>query len=141
MTLARTDVSEDVTLYQGDCRDVMCALEPESVDAIVTDPPYLLEFMGKAFDRQHKGMLGSNPGQKMYAWHLTWAEHAFRVLKPGGYIIAFGGDRTFHRLYSAIEDVGFQPRHTVAWLYGQGFPKSRNVSADLAQVEYCDCDD
>ena len=126
----------------GDCLDVMRRLTDEGVqvDAVVTDPPYLLEFMGKAFDKQHKSLPGANDGQKMQAWHEQWTSLAFNLLKPGGHIAAFGGERTFHRLYSALEDAGFQPRHTLTWLTGSGFPKSRNISKDLADVEWCDCD-
>lgn len=130
-----------VTVMHGDCREVLATLPEASVDAIVTDPPYLLEFMGKEFDRQHREHEGANDGQRMQAWHLSWAVEAFRVLRPGGHIVAFAGDRTFHRLYAAIEDAGFIPRHTIAWLFGSGFPKSKNVSADLEKVDWCDCED
>src|SRR5699024_6233899 len=91
----------------------MNAMPPESVDAIVTDPPYGLGFMGKKWD-------GLPPS-------LEWAEACYRVLKPGGHIAAFGGTRTWHRLAVAIEDAGFEMRDSLAWLYGTGFPKSHNV--------------
>jgi site-specific DNA-methyltransferase (adenine-specific) len=64
----------------------------------------------------------------MQSWHYAWAVEAYRVLKPGGHLLAFGGTRTYHRLVCALEDAGFEIRDTVAWLYGQGFPKSLNVS-------------
>ena len=64
----------------------------------------------------------------MQEWHTVWAEEAFRVLKPGGHLLAFGGTRTYHRLASAVEDAGFQIRDMVEWFYGSGFPKSLNVS-------------
>jgi site-specific DNA-methyltransferase (adenine-specific) len=63
--------------------------------------------MGKAFDRQHKALAGDNEGQQMQAWHSAWVKQAYRVLKPGGYLLAFGGSRTVHRLMSALEDAGF----------------------------------
>src|SRR5699024_2772277 len=91
----------------------MNAMPPESVDAIVTDPPYGLGFMGKKWD-------GLPPS-------LEWAEACYRVLKPGGHIAAFGGTRTWRRLAVAIEDAGFEMRDSLAWLYGSGFPKSMNV--------------
>src|SRR5699024_11177015 len=91
----------------------MNAMPPESVDAIVTDPPYGLGFMGKKWD-------GLPPS-------LEWAEACYRVLKPGGHIAAFGGTRTWHRLAVAIEDAGFEMRDSLAWLYGSGFPKSHDV--------------
>lgn len=107
--------SEDlVTLYHGDCIEVMRTLPAESVHAIVTDPPYGLGFMGKAWDDLPPG--------------LDFAVEAFRVLKPGGHILAFGGTRTSHRLAVAIEDAGFEIRDSIAWLYGSGFPKSMDVS-------------
>ena len=102
------------TLYRGDCLDVLAAMEPESVDAIVCDPPYGLGFMGKQWD-------ALPPGE-------DWARLCFRVLKPGGHLVAFGGTRTVHRLTTAIEDGGFEIRDTVSWLYWSGFPKSLDVS-------------
>lgn len=85
-----------------------------SVDAIVTDPPYGLGFMGAKWD-------ALPPGK-------DWAEECLRVLKPGGHLLAFGGTRTWHRLAVAIEDAGFEIRDSVMWLYGSGFPKSHDVS-------------
>src|SRR5699024_4723622 len=84
-----------------------------SVDAIVTDPPYGLGFMGAKWD-------ALPPGK-------DWAEECLRVLKPGGHLLAFGGTRTWHRLAVAIEDAGFEIRDSVMWLYGSGFPKSHDV--------------
>ena len=101
------------TIHHGDCIETMNAMPPESIDAIVTDPPYGLGFMGKKWD-------GLPPS-------LEWAEACYRVLKPGGHIAAFGGTRTWHRLAVAIEDAGFEMRDSLAWLYGSGFPKSMNV--------------
>ena len=101
------------TIHNGDCIETMNAMPPESVDAIVTDPPYGLGFMGKKWD-------GLPPS-------LEWAEACHRILKPGGHIAAFGGTRTWHRLAVAIEDAGFEMRDSLAWLYGSGFPKSMNV--------------
>ena len=84
-----------------------------SVDAIVTDPPYGLGFMGAKWD-------ALPPGK-------DWAEECLRVLKPGGHLLAFGGTRTWHRLAVAIEDAGFEIRDSIMWLYGSGFPKSHDV--------------
>ena len=103
-----------VTLHLGDCLDVMAAMEPNSVDAIVTDPPYGLAFMGKDWDHGVPG--------------IPFWEQALRVAKPGAHLLAFGGTRTFHRLAVAIEDAGWELRDTVCWLYGSGFPKSHDVS-------------
>lgn len=97
-------------LRQGDCLEVMRGMADASVTAIVTDPPYALEFMGKGWDRVLPDV-------------GVWKE-ALRVLKPGGVLLCFGGTRTFHRLTCAIEDAGFQVRDVLCWLYGSGFPKS-----------------
>ena len=92
----------------------MRTLPDASIDAIVTDPPYGLGFMGKAWD-------ALPPGR-------PWAEEALRLLKPGGHLVAFGGTRTYHRLACAIEDAGFELRDSVGWVYYSGFPKSLDVS-------------
>lgn len=197
-----------VTVHHGDCIEVMRMLPADSVHAVVTDPPYGLEFMGKdwygadgfrrslnpndagrdnAFGRLSKrgpeyrtaskataGMSqtgysdganrierpsflgglnpkcttcgkwqrGGNPCScesptftderlprlhTFQEWCTEWAREALRVLKPGGYLLAFGGSRTWHRLASGIEDAGFEIRDSIAWLYGTGFPKNGNV--------------
>ena len=100
-------------IYHGDCREVMQTLHPESVDSIVSDPPYGLSFMGKGWDH-------GVPGVEF------WTE-ALRVAKPGAHLLAFGGTRTYHRLACAIEDAGWEIRDCVGWIYGQGFPKSLNI--------------
>jgi DNA modification methylase len=116
-------------IIHGKCVEAMAAMSEASVDAIVTDPPYLISFMGKAFDSQHRAdASGASEGEAMQEWHETWAREALRVLKPGGHLLAFGGTRTYHRLACAIEDAGFEIRDTIAWLYGSGFPKSLDVS-------------
>jgi len=102
-------------VLHGDCIAVMRGeLADGSIDAIVTDPPYGLGFMGKAWD-------ALPPGEE-------WARECLRVLKPGGHLLAFGGTRTWHRLAVAVEDAGFEIRDSVAWMYGSGFPKSLDVS-------------
>ena len=101
-------------ILEGDCVEVMRGMDDESVDAIVTDPPYGLGFMGKAWDDLPPG--------------LEWAQECLRVLKPGGHLLAFGGSRTYHRLAVAVEDAGFEIRDQIMWLYGSGFPKSLDVS-------------
>lgn len=192
-------------VVHGDCIEVMRGMEAESVDAIVTDPPYGLEFMGKEWDRfrvddpgtnRHRGeyagvqgFLGGGDGTHAarstraavgfgggkrphtsrcvgcgkrdqfrnahscpegtewrnelidpYAapptmlafqeWTRAWALEAIRVLRPGGHLLAFGGTRTYHRLAGGVEDAGFEVRDCLAWLYGQGFPKSLNLHGE-----------
>jgi site-specific DNA-methyltransferase (adenine-specific) len=137
----------------GNSIDVIAAMKPNSVDAIVTDPPYGLEFMGRAWDAPWKpsgfdGRTRDNSGQvkDAYArtldrapakyraggafqeWTAEWAAAALHALKPGGHLIAFGGTRTHHRAWSGIEDAGFEIRDTLMWLYGSGFPKSSDIS-------------
>lgn len=103
----------DVRVIHGDCLEVLKQLKENSVDAIVTDPPYGLSFMGKKWDY-------SVP--KVGLWR-----EVLRVLKPGGHLLSFGGTRTYHRMVVAIEDAGFEIRDQVMWLYGSGFPKSHNI--------------
>jgi hypothetical protein len=99
-------------LLQGDMREKLAELADSSVDSIVTDPPYGLGFMGKDWDR-------GVPGVEF--WRLL-----LRVAKPGTHLLAFGGSRTFHRLWCAVEDAGWDLRDTILWLHGEGFPKSSN---------------
>lgn len=174
-------------LYNADCLDVLPGIATGSVDAVVVDPPYGLEFMGKDWDKldwrltagfsqggserfgnspplpsfggptsenricrackgtergqDRKGFhrcrcetpdfpesayRPSDSGQAMQAWHFRWAGVVLRVLKPGGYLLSFGGTRTFHRLACALEDAGFELRDTLCWLYGQGYPKAKS---------------
>lgn len=101
-------------IINGDCLEVMRGMADASVTAIVTDPPYALNFMGKGWD-------------KVLPPVDVWRE-ALRVLKPGGMLLAFGGTRTSHRLTCSIEDAGFQIRDSIMWLYGSGFPKSQDIS-------------
>ena len=135
----------------ADCVAHMKTLPEDSIDSIVTDPPYGLEFMGKEWDKlwtsRDKATAdltgkSSSPfvaaaveryvgGSTAQAWHLEWATAALRVLKPGGHLLAFGGTRTYHRLASAIEDAGFEIRDTIDWVYANGFPKSHNVGAAI----------
>ena len=108
--------SKQAVIFLGDCREVMATLPESYFDAIVTDPPYELKFMGKGWD-------GSGVAYDPKVWKA-----ALRVLKPGGHMLAFGGTRTYHRMAVAIEDAGFEIRDSLMWLYGSGFPKSLDVS-------------
>ncbi|MCI0366549.1 MAG: hypothetical protein L0219_22020, partial [Phycisphaerales bacterium] len=101
-------------MIHGDCLDVMPVLAENSVDTIITDPPYGLEFMGKEWDHGVPGMP---------FWNA-----ALRVAKPGAMLLAFGGTRTYHRLAAAIEDAGWELRDCFMWLYGSGFPKGHDVA-------------
>lgn len=105
-----------MTVMNMDCIDGMRLFPDAYFDSIVTDPPYELGFMGKAWDAS-----GIANNVEM------WAE-ALRVLKPGGHLLAFSGSRTYHRMVCAIEDAGFEIRDQIMWVYGSGFPKSLDVS-------------
>jgi DNA modification methylase len=110
-------IREGIEIYHGDCLSVLQELPENSIDSIVTDPPYGLKLMGKDWDHGIPGV------------HF-WVE-ALRVAKPGAYLLAFGGTRTFHRLTCAIEDAGWEIRDCLGWLYGSGFPKSHDVSKGI----------
>ena len=144
-------------VLQGDCLKVLPSLRDCSVDSIVTDPPYGLEFMGKEWDafkpsaakirkpseRDRQPGSAHNATTSLVArnqpdsyaagkpyqdWCESWAAECLRVLKPGGHLLAFGGTRTYHRMTCAIEDAGFEIRDSLHWIYGSGFPKSMDVS-------------
>ena len=118
--------SNGYALACGDCRDVLRTLPDNSVDAIVTDPPYELGFMGKAWDSTG------------IAYDVTVWRECLRVLKPGGHLLAFGGSRTYHRLACAVEDAGFEIRDQIQWVYGSGFPKSHDVSKAIDKAAGAD---
>ena len=96
----------------GDCLEEMRKMADNSISAIVTDPPYGLSFMGKGWDH--------------VVPEVSYWKEALRISKPGSFLIAMGGTRTFHRLTCAIEDAGWEIRDCISWLYGSGFPKSHN---------------
>lgn len=108
---------KEYKLFLGDCLEKLDELEDNSVDAIVTDPPYGLSFMNKKWDYDIPNV-------------EIWKK-CLRVLKPGGYLLSFGGSRTYHRIAVNIEDAGFEIRDTVMWVYGSGFPKSHNIGLKI----------
>jgi len=107
---------ETYTVHIGSNLDVLPTLEDNSIDSIVTDPPYEISFMSKSWD-------GSGIAYSVELW-----KECLRILKPGGHLLSFGGTRTWHRVAVAIEDAGFEVRDSIAWMYGSGFPKSLDVS-------------
>ena len=106
---------ESYKLYKGNMMDLDQVIADESIDAVITDPPYEINFMNNKWD--NNGVAFKKE---------TW-EKCYKVLKKGGYLLAFGSSRTFHRIAVAIEDAGFEIRDTIMWLYGSGFPKSVSV--------------
>ena len=146
-----------VMIYHGDSVEVMRAMPDNSVDSIVTDPPYGIRFMGKAWDgadiekqtatRRKYGdgpsptgghnstaanaglyNLSLSANQAFAEWTRVWSVEALRILKPGGHMLVFCGPRTYHRMASGVEDAGFEIRDQIMWIYGSGFPKSLDVS-------------
>jgi DNA modification methylase len=146
------------TVYVGDCREVMAQMEPEQFHAVVTDPPYGLEFMGKQWDAPwkangkvevcDKGTDKSHPfrdganrveyglsdPQGFQMWFNLCAAGMLRVVKPGAHLLSFGGTRMWHRMACAVEDAGWEIRDTVMWVYGSGFPKGVNVSKAIDKM-------
>jgi len=115
---------DDVTVGKhriicGDCIEVLKQMPDESIDAIVTDPPYGIEYMARSWD--------TTTPQK------EWAAEVFRVLRNGGHVISFGATRTIHRITTVLEDAGFEIRDMISWVYESGFPKSRDISKSIDQ--------
>jgi DNA modification methylase len=180
----RKEYKVDIELKLGDCLDVLKTIPDNSIDSVVTDPPYGLEFMGKEWDtfkqgriaeykeggkidleqiESRKGKGGAGPsytnraaakcrkcGKQRWSgspckceepdfeidnstqhtfqsFTEAWARECYRVLKPGGHLLAFGGSRMYHRLACGVEDAGFEIRDQIMWVYGSGFPKSHNI--------------
>jgi len=120
-------MSQTYKIYHGSNLDILPTLADNSVDSIVTDPPYELGFMGKSWDSTG------------IAYNVEMWKQCLRVLKPGGHLLAFSGSRTYHRMAVAIEDAGFEVRDQMMWVYGSGFPKSHNISKAIdknAGVEF-----
>ena len=111
-----------VTLLKGDCLDKLKELQDNSIDSVVTDPPYEIGFMGKGWDDSG---IANNPE--------LWKE-VLRVLKPGGHLLSFSHSRTYHRQAVAVEDAGFEIRDQMMWIYGSGFPKSHNVGNSIDKL-------
>ena len=112
---------EKVNLFNGNNLEVLKTLEPNSIDSIITDPPYGLSFMNKKWDYDVPSI-------------EFWKE-VYRVLKPGGHILSFGGTRTYHRMVVNMEDAGFEIRDQIMWIYGSGFPKSLNIGKGINNLE------
>jgi len=147
----RTNLTSRNTILLGDCIEIMQQLPDNSIDSVVTDPPYGLGFMNKEWDIFDKSQFGiaGNEGKNdlkvkkhfdvlpryntegLYDFTRRWASECLRVLKPGGYLLSFGGSRTYHRIACAIEDAGFEVRDMLEWVYGSGFPKSMNVGEGM----------
>lgn len=134
---------DNFKLINDDCLKALDKIEPNSIDSIVTDPPYGLTSITKrfggaeskpaqygkdgSFQRLSKGFMGKEWDGSGIEYNIEMWQKCLKVLKPGGHLLAFGGSRTFHRIACAIEDAGFEIRDTIMWLYGSGFPKSMNI--------------
>lgn len=115
------DLYDGITLHQGDCRDIMRTYPDQHFDAVITDPPYGISFAGEKWDT-------ATP-HGFQAWAQSWGEEALRVIKPGGYLLAFSAPRTYHRLTSGLEDAGFEIRDAMAWIRSDGKPAGLDLSA------------
>ncbi len=111
------------TVILGNCLDKLKDIPDNSIDSIVTDPPYELGFMGKSWDK-------TGIANNVEMW-----KECLRVLKPGGHLLSFSGTRTYHRMASAVEDAGFEVRDMISWIYGSGFPKSLNIGKAIDKME------
>jgi DNA modification methylase len=116
-------------IYQGDCLEVMKEIQDNSIDTIITDPPYGLSFMGKEWDSFGTDL------KKYQEWTRRWAVEALRVAKPGATLLCFGGTRTWHRLACGLEDAGWFIKDTLMWVYGSGFPKATDISKQIDKKE------
>jgi site-specific DNA-methyltransferase (adenine-specific) len=116
-------MSQTYKIHHGSNLDILPTLPDNSVDSIVTDPPYELGFMGKSWDSTG------------IAYNVQMWKECLRVLKPGGHLLAFSGSRTYHRMAVAIEDAGFQIRDQMMWVYGSGFPKSHNIGKAVDKLQ------
>ena len=134
-------------LYQGNMLDMLEVIKPNSIDSIVTDPPYGLTSITKRFGkndsvpakqgkdgrfaRLSKGFMGKEWDGSGIEYNIDTWKKCYDVLKPGGYLLAFGGTRTYHKIASAIEEAGFEIRDCIMWIYGSGFPKSMNIGLSI----------
>lgn len=116
-----TSLYDGITLHQGDCRDIMREYPNQHFDAVITDPPYGISIQGEKWDT-------ATP-RGFQAWAQSWGEEALRVLKPGGYMLAFSAPRTYHRLTSGLEDAGFEIRDAMAWIRADGKPAGMDLSS------------
>lgn len=133
-------------IYHGDCIEKLKELPSNSIDSIVTDPPYDLTKPTYGFERGKQdnpfgrtvkgGFMGKEWDGTGIAFKVELWKEVLRVLKPGGYLLSFGGSRTYHRMACAIEDAGFEIRDMIEWLYGSGFPKSLNIGKQIDKMAY-----
>jgi site-specific DNA-methyltransferase (adenine-specific) len=144
-----------IDLRLGDCLEVLKTIPDNSIDSVVTDPPYGLGFMGKEWDTFDKNQFGNIPDEcsdenvynkkgfktlpryktdGLYQFANDWAKECFRVLKPGGHLLSFAGSRTYHKICMGIEDAGFEIRDQIMYIYGSGFPKSFNVGKKVLSL-------
>ena len=144
MEIKKKQFDENIyKIINGDSMKVLDTLEENSIDSVITDPPYGLTTITKRFGKENsapaqfgkdgsfarlsKGFMGKEWDGSGIEYNVDFWKKVYRVLKSGGYLLAFGGSRTFHRIACAIEDAGFEIRDTIMWLYGSGFPKSMNI--------------
>jgi site-specific DNA-methyltransferase (adenine-specific) len=151
-TIKHERLNDLVTLFPGDCRDAMREFEDDCIDAVVTDAPYHLQSIVHRFGKENSappldyeggtgvykrasaGFMGKQWDGGDIAFQPEFWREVFRIMKPGAHLVCFGGTRTYHRMACAIEDAGFEIRDCIQWLYGQGFPKSHDISKSIDKM-------
>jgi DNA modification methylase len=123
------DDTEAWRLIEADALTLLAKLPNNSIDAVVTDPPYALSLGGAAWDRFGGGKVTAP--EAFERWNARWTRECLRVLKPGAHLLAFGAPRTFHRLVAGVEDAGLEIRDQLLWLHSQGLPKSHRLPGGL----------
>lgn len=145
----KKEIKDNYSLLLGDNIQLMKTIEDNSIDSVVTDPPYgltsIVKRFGKSnskdaqfgtdgvFKRSSKGFMGKEWDADVPS--VEFWEEVYRILKPGGHILSFGGTRTYHRMATAIEDAGFEIRDQLQWIYSSGFPKSHNIGKAIDKIQ------
>lgn len=134
MSASEKDVRQ-WSVIRGDALLALGELSSNSIDAVVSDPPYGISFGGEEWDTPIRAERAQSPGEAFEEWTKRWATECLRLLKPGGHLAAFGAPRTAHRLAAGLEDAGFELRDQLMWLYGTGVPKTRLHEGRASQLK------
>jgi site-specific DNA-methyltransferase (adenine-specific) len=124
---------ENALLVNSESIKLLRHFPANSIDSSVVDGPYMIGFMGKDWDNLNSKSQ-RDASIRFQHWTYEWAKELYRVLKPGAHLLSFCSPRTYHRMATGIEDGGFEIRDQLQYLYGSGFPKSRNISKDIDNI-------